>query len=395
MISITDLSEFFEPIELKNYGFYDEGNNPRWGDLIFAYKDWGIFPNLEGAKMAIIGVGEDRSSGSNAGCGLAPCEVRRFLYELVPHSEKVDMVDLGNLRIGNTVEDTYHALGEVVALLLSNMIIPIIIGGSADIVYGNYLGYERIGQIINVASVDSRIDFGYDLDSVDSRSYITKLVSKEPNYVFNLTNIGYQTYFVDAEVVDLMKELYFDSYRLGVVRDNLDNTEPLVRNADLVAVDMGAVRQSDAPGNAYASPHGLYGEELCKIVRYSGMSDKCTSIGFYEVNPGLDRAGQTAHLVAHAIWYFVDGYLWRKQDYPYKDKDSYRKFHVPINDSYKIVFYRSRKSSRWWMEVPVGEDKLEKYMNHYLIPCSYEDYKTALEGEIPDRWLLAFNKIKL
>ncbi|MFN8133913.1 MAG: hypothetical protein U0Z17_01300 [Bacteroidales bacterium] len=34
------------------------------------------------------------------------------------------------------------------------------------------------------------------------------------------------------------------------------------------------------PGNANAIPNGFYGEEACQLMRYAGMSDKISSIGF-------------------------------------------------------------------------------------------------------------------
>ncbi len=327
---------------------------------------------------------------------MAPNQIRKYLYNLFPHSQRAKIADLGNLILGLKPEDTYTALCELIAELLKHRVVPLIIGGSQDITLANYRGYESIGQIINAFTIDSSIDISPDAQEFHSKAFLTSILCREPNYLFNYTQVAYQQYFVDKDTLDLMNKLYFECYRVGAIQENLDNIEPLVRNADMVSVDISSVRQSDAPANGNPSPHGLYGEQLCKIVRYAGMSDKCSSIGFYETNPLYDTNGQTSHLVAHAIWYFIDGFLWRKHDYPYKEKESYKKFHVSINDdTHTIVFYKSKKSERWWMEIPCSKDKLIKYERHYLIPCSYDDYKTALNNEIPDRWLLAYNKITI
>ncbi|MBP1630779.1 MAG: arginase family hydrolase, arginase/agmainase/formiminoglutamate hydrolase [Bacteroidetes bacterium] len=391
-----DFSIYFDPIKIDEFTFYGEDNVEKLGHTFLINSLERGFPSLDGANIAIIGVGEERNAVNNSGCGLAPNQIRKYLYNLFPHRQRARVLDMGNLKLGNSVEDTYHVLAEVIAELLKNRIIPIILGGSNEICYANYRGYENIGQIINAFAIDSGIDMGHKPEIFNSKSYLMSMVCREPNYLFNYTQIGYQTYFVDPDTSDLMESLYFESYRLGKIQENLDNAEPLIRNADMVSVDISAVRQSDAPANGNASPHGFYGEELCKLVRYAGMSDKCSSIGFYELNPRYDRDGQTSHMVAHAIWYFIDGYLWRKQDFPYKEKDSYRKFHVAIhNNSHIIVFYKSKKSDRWWMEVPCTSDKLIKYERHYLVPCSYDDYKTALNDEIPDRWLMAYNKMTI
>jgi len=170
--------------------------------------------------------------------------------------------------------------------------------------------------------------------------------------------------------------------------------EPLVRNADLLTVDISAVRHSDAPGNGNASPNGFYGEEICQIIRYAGLSDKLTSIGFYEINPLQDVNSETAHLVAQMIWYFVEGYYKRNNDYPYSDIEDYLKFIVRIEDHEEdIIFYKSKISQRWWMEVNCEAGKKLKYRRHYLIPCNHEDYKTACDNDIPDRWWQAYQKL--
>lgn len=386
----------FTPINIDELGLMADEKQIRLGHTILTYCKESPFPTLDNIEIAIIGVGEERNAYNNKGCALAPNQIRKYLYNLFPHHNQAKIADLGNLILGSKPEDTYSVLADVIAELLRMRIIPIILGGSQDITLANYRGYENIGQIINAFTIDSSIDLGDDPEEFNSKTYLTAMLCSEPNYLFNYTHVAYQQYFIEKDTLELMDKLYFECFRVGMIQDNLDNVEPLVRNADMVSVDISAVRQSDAPGNGNPSPHGLYGEQLCKLVRYAGMSDKCSSIGFYELNPLFDNHGQTAHMVAHAIWYFIDGYLWRKQDFPYKEKENYKKFYVSIqNDSHTIVFYKSKKSERWWMEVPCSKDKMIKYERHYLIPCSYDDYKTAINDEVPDRWLLAYNKIMI
>jgi hypothetical protein len=222
---------------------------------------------------------------------------------------------------------------------------------------------------------------------------VGKIVLHEPNFLFNYSNIGYQSYFVGTDQVELMEKLYFDAYRLGNVRKDMEEVEPIVRNADILSFDMTAIRQSDAPGNGNASPNGFYGEEACQIVRYAGMSDKLTTFGLYEVNPSLDIRSQTAHLAAQMLWYFLEGYYNRKRDVPLMGKNGFTKFRVSMKQSeQEIVFYKSDKSQRWWMEVPVPSGKV-KYQRHHMVPCSYKDYETACRDEMPERWWQAFQKL--
>jgi formiminoglutamase len=170
--------------------------------------------------------------------------------------------------------------------------------------------------------------------------------------------------------------------------------EPIVRNADMVSVDISSIRHSDAPGNKNSVPNGFFGEEACQIVRYAGLSDKVSSIGFYEINPEMDDRGQTVHLVAQMIWCFIDGYYNRKKDFPIGDKSDYLKYRVSIQDNkHEIVFYKSKKSDRWWMDVPYPPGKNTRFERHHMVPCSYNDYQTAVKEEMPDRWWQTFQKL--
>lgn len=348
------------------------------------------FPDLDNVQIAIFGVKEDRNSQNNFGCGEDLHFIRTKLYQLFPGEWQTNIVDLGNVEKGNQVSDTYFAVKDIITSLLKKGIIPIIIGGGQDITYVNYRAYDDLEQSVNITAVDSRFDLGNLEDDLTSQSYLSKIIMQEPNNLFNYCNVGYQTYFNSQEEIKLLDNLFFDAHRLGKAKE-LEYIEPAFRNADIVSIDIGAVRQSEAPGNNNASPNGFYGEEICAISRYAGISDKVSSFGVYEFNSIHDSNHQTAHLIAQLIWYFIEGVNFRVKDYPFSGKENYAKFTVLLEDDEPITFYKSNKSGRWWLEIKIVSNN--KYKRHALIPCTYKDYTDATKQIIPERWYKAMKKM--
>lgn len=391
---MSDIAHFFSPVNtdniLNNYNLKET----QFGNLFTIYKEGSDFPELEEMDIAIIGVCEDRNSENNEGCKLAPDAVREYLYKLYDTGFRGNISDLGNINAGHSTDDTFFALRSTVDYLIRKNIIPVIIGGSQDLTYAQFLGYKDLEQTINITAVDSTFDLGNPDEDITSHSYLGKIILHQPNYLFNYSNIGYQTYLVDQNSLQMMNRLYFDVYRLGQVRDKIEEAEPVIRQSDMISFDISSIKHSDAPANPNASPNGFYSEEACQIMRYAGMNDKLSSIGIYELNPKFDESGKTAHLAAQMIWCFFDGFYNRKNDFPSRTNPDYIRFHVVLqDDKYEINFYKSKKSDRWWMEIPYPPHKDLKFERHTLIPCSYKDYELAISNEIPDRWWQTYQKL--
>ncbi|HEK20854.1 formimidoylglutamase [Mucilaginibacter sp.] len=390
------LADFFSPIDLKKIvpknGYYTS----QLGSKIEHYSV--DFPSMEDkVDIAIIGVLDDRNAVNNHGCALAPDYVREKLYQLYEGSYNTKIIDLGNIARGETVVDTYYALKTVVEELMKKDIVPLIIGGGQDLTYAQYLGYEHMEQKVDLLVVDAQFDLEDDSHpetiEATSASYLSKIFLHEPNYLFNYSNMGYQTYFASQDSLRVMEKLYFDVHRLGELTQNIAVSEPIIRNANMLSFDMGAIRSSDAAANANAKPNGFYGEEACQICRYAGFSDKLSSIGFYEFNPAYDTNGQTAMLLSQMIWYFIDGFYNRKKDFPLNPRSQYLIYKTSLkHDDHELVFVKSKKSDRWWMQVPypTGGSKNERF---HLVPCRYEDYRTAVSGEMPDLWWRTYQKL--
>ncbi|MDO6745260.1 formimidoylglutamase [Tenacibaculum soleae] len=381
---------FFTPIKNTVVAHLMSQPITSFGQNIAIHTEGDGFPDLSEVAIAIIGVKDGRGAIDNEGCGEDLQYIRKKIYELYPGNWHTKIADLGNLEKGHTLKDTHFAVKSSVEYLLKKKILPIIIGGGQDITYANYRGYDTLEQTVNLVSVDSRFDIGTLEENISSKSFLSKVIMEQPCNLFNYSNIGYQTFFNSQEEIGLLDKLYFDAFRLGEVKD-VTLVEPILRDADVVSIDIGSVRQSEAPANNNASPNGFYGEDICAIARYAGISDKVTSFGIYEYNSSLDSNNQTASLIAQMIWYFIEGVNARAKDYPFVTKENYQKFTVLLSDDDPINFYKSDKTGRWWMEINLITNN--KHKRHALIPCNYKDYEQALERKTPSRWFKAHQKL--
>ncbi len=348
------------------------------------------FPDLNTIEIAILGVDEDRNTDGNFGSGKDLHHIRNHFYKLFPGNWNVPIADLGNVKKGESTSDTHFAVTEVIKNLLKMNIIPIIIGGGQDITFSNYKAYDQLEQTVNLVVVDSKFDLGNLEDKLSSKSYLSKIIMEVPTNLFNFSNIGYQTYLNPQEEIKLIQGLNFDTYRLAEAKE-LEILEPVLRDADIVSIDLGSVRQSDAPANKNVSPNGFYGDEICGIARYAGISDKVSSFGIYEYNSAFDNHNLTAHLIAQMIWCFIEGYNSRVKDYPFATKEDYQKFTVMLENDDPINFYKSNKTGRWWSEINLIQHN--KYKRRALIPCTYQDYIETTNQMIPDRWFKAQSKM--
>ena len=378
--------DYFELIDIHNFSF---GQKEVKNKHAYLHIDKSTTNRqLQEYDIAILGVEEERNT-TNKGTALAPDKVREQLYKL-NFNGKAKILDIGNLRAGKSLKDTYIAIRDIIFELVQKKIVPIVIGGGQDLTYGAYLGFEKLGRPINMVSIDPKLDLGYKKDDFDAESYFGQVILEKGKNLFNFSNIGYQTYYCTKEELNLINKMNFDAFRLGYVRSNMQDIEPILRDANLLSLDFSSIKQSDAPGHSLPSPNGFYSEEICQLARYAGISDNLKCFGLFELNPDYDSNNQSAALAAQIVWYFIDGFIARKRDFPKEGTKEYTKHIVSFDsDDKNIVFYQNNYNNRWWMEVP----SLVKSENRLIIACTVDDYKLACKQELPDRWLKTVQKL--
>lgn len=379
--------DFLVPVSDKVLAFTEFLPQQALGKNTFKHTKKKGLPVFANATVAIFGVLESRNAFEKKTEKLDIDAIRIQLYRLMKGNWNTTIIDIGDVEEGDTVEDTYFVVKEIAAGLLEEKIIPIIIGATQDITFPTYRAFDKIEDMVNLVSVDSRFDFGEDDELISSHSYMSKIITDKPNNLHNFSNIGYQSYFNAQEEIDLMERLFFDAYRLGEVASNVSISEPVLRNAHLVSMDMRSVKASELGMTSHFSPNGFNGREICAIARYAGISDKVSLFGVYEI----ENSSLSAQLVAQIIWYFIEGLSFRIKERPNSQSDDFTKFTVPT-DSEELIFFKSHITQRWWVEVPSILPEHTKTNSKALLPCIEQDYLDACNQIIPERWFKAYKK---
>lgn len=369
---MQDLNDFLWPVmidELNEDSGYTDGQLAK--HIHTHVKE---IPDIENADIVLVGIGESRGGGIFNPTLHAPSAIRKQLYRMHYWHTDISIADLGDVKTGQNITDSYAALKTVLAEILRLGKTAVILGGSHDITLAQYGAYKDLKRVVDAVAVDALIDLRGD-SLLRSENFLLDMLTVEPNMIKHYNHIGFQSYFVHPRLLETMDKLRFDCFRVGVVKDDIEEMEPFIRSSHFMSFDISAIKNSDAP-SVQISPNGLSGEEACMLTRYAGMSGQLDSLGIYGYNPDDDKNELTALQIAQMIWYFIDGKSKSKQEADFRNSNDFNQYHTFFSDT-DTIFLQSRKTNRWWMQMP---DK--KY-----VACSYKDFLCAGNGDIPERWL--------
>lgn len=374
MADHLNIADFLSPLNLQEI-VLDEGyKDGQLGKIIDKYEDQ--FPDLDDAQVVIVGCSEQRGSGLLPHSPIAPNLVRRNLYNLFYWHTDITIADVGNITIGASYTDTYAALKSVVQDLIMDNKTVIILGGSHDLTLPQYHAYSKNRKPIEATCIDALIDLNMD-SPFRHENFLMEMLTGEPNFLRHYNHIGFQSYFLHPRMLETMDKLRFDCFRVGHVKETIDEMEPVIRNCNMVSFDISAIANAYAPSNTL-SPNGFTGEEACVLMRYAGMSPSVNSIGIYGYNATHDKDELTAKQISQMIWYVLDGRSRGSREAKLNETHSFTEYHIAFAEI-ETIFLQSKKTGRWWMQLP---DKK-------FIACSYKDYLLASSNEIPERWLRA------
>ena len=351
------------------------------------------FPEWESSDIVFLTIHENRGSSVDKNNEIDHYSIRNKLYNF-KWEGSLTISDLGILDAGSSLKDTYAALKEITFEIQKKSKLLVLLGGAQDLTFANYLGYEQLEKPINLTCIDRSFDVVVDQDQeISDKNYINHLLLHSPNNLFNFSILGCQQYYVGSDDLRFFDQLFFDYVRLGELQNTISKSEPILRNTDLLSVDLSCIRGSEFKSSNSNHPNGFFANEMCQMIKYAGQSDKVSSIGFYNLKSG-DISQLDAELVAQLLFFLVKGFSHRTKDFPVGNKKDLIKYSVYHEDSkHNLIFHKSKKTERWWLEVPYPPTKDFKFERHHLIPCNYEDYKIAQNGVIPDLWWKTYRKL--
>ena len=385
--------EFLTPVSKTVLAHREVLPNGVLGKNIRVYANTGELLDLENVKFAILGVKENRSDVDFIGEEICFDEIRKSLYSLYPGNWPYSIIDMGDIEKGESIQDTHFAMKTVMEELLKKDITPLLLCGSQDLAYSQYRAYDFSGNMVNITNIDSKFDLGDADQPMTNKSFVGKIIVDKPYSLFNYSNIGYQSYYNSPEEIQLMEKLFFDGYRLGEVTADITLVEPVLRNSDMVFLDIGTIKSADLSYKNSSSPNGFDGREICAISRYAGISNKVKSFGIYELKD-FKNSKSAAMLIAQIFWYFIEGFSFRVSDDDFSNETHYVIYKVPLENDV-LIFKKSNKTGRWWMELPFFSNINNKLKRETLLPCTYDDYLSACNQEMPERWIKARRKNEL
>jgi formiminoglutamase len=374
---LDSIIDFLDPVNVAEVSMdagYKEG---QIGRIIKIYED--EFPDLDEAQVVLVGCGEQRGAAL-LHTSAAANAIRSEFYNLYYWHQDIKLADVGDVKIGNSLNDTYAALKMVVHELVTSGKLVVVLGGSHDLTLAQYHAFADDKRLVDAVGIDAVIDINID-SPFRSDNFLMELLTAEPNYMRHYNHIAFQSYFVHPRMLETMDKLRFDCFRVGNVKEHIEEMEPVIRNCHVYSFDISALAHAFAPANGL-TPNGLNGEEACILMQYAGMSPNMQTIGIYGYRPEKDLENLTAKQISQMLWYLLDGRSRGRKEALIDERESFNEYHTVFAEV-ETVFLQSKKTGRWWMQLP---DK-------QFIACSYKDYLLASSNEIPERWLRAQERI--
>jgi formiminoglutamase len=269
-------------------------------------------------EVVMLGFPSDegvRRNGGRVGAALGPAAIRSALYRLAPDARypRFDELlsrtrDLGDVAVSGDVEMDQQRLGEELKSYIELGCFCIVLGGGHETSYGHFLGYTRAARRVEILNWDAHPDVR---DLVQGRAHsgspFRQAIEDGSGACRRYSVAGLQPQAVAREHV-----AYVERQGRTVWRDDVtpERIAQLYRSTDgpaLVSFDLDAVNEAEAPGVSAPNAGGLSSDLWIEAAYQAGRSPAVSSADIVELNPAVDRDGQTARLAAVTVWWLLRG----------------------------------------------------------------------------------------
>lgn len=303
----------FELTERPDPRFFVAGHDPKDPRIGTFVKNRPL--DYEKSEVVILGCPEDEGITRNngrPGARKSPNEIRQAFYKLALSKgiEKLRMMDLGDVILGSTLEETHSRLRDIVGRILKDRKLAIVLGGGNDISYPDCAALMDGDKDVLVFNIDKHFDVR-DIAPRNSGTAYRQLLEEglikpeqfyevgseefanSPKYKDYLIKKGVHVFSLDALRSYGIRKLFQDIF--------VDHKPEAI----FWGFDMDVVRDSDAPGVSASYPTGLTAAEIVQIAEIAGAQTGAGVIEFTEVNPDVDIDNRTSKLVAILIHAFL------------------------------------------------------------------------------------------
>lgn len=273
-------------------------------------------------RAVLVGFPTDvgvRRNGGRAGAAAGPRAIREVLYRMTPGGAGDDRLagllahtsDLGDLATTDDLSRDQHALGEILGPHLARGAFALVLGGGHETAFGHFLGYVSAGRRVRILNWDAHADVRPPVNGEGhSGSPFRQAIEHASGACLEYTVAGLQPHAVaraHAEYVRAHGGRCIWRAELDAERMAALSSEAGGRDDRMVSFDLDAVDQAFAPGVSAPSTGGLAVDDWLAAARLAGRNAQVRSCDIVELNPTLDRDGQTARLAALTVWTVLAG----------------------------------------------------------------------------------------
>ncbi len=173
----------------------------------------------------------------------------------------------------------------------------------------------------------------------------------------NLSLLGIQNYYLSYDDIRfLQKNDHIEFLRLSEITNNIDEVEPYIRHADVVAILPASIETK-----THFVPLGISSADILKSVYFSALSPLNKQFWIGMQNTSLS-------LSALMFWHYLRGTYNKISDFPFIKRTKLKKITVQKNNLKKRYFFNPI-TGRYWVEEPEKSRSVEG-----LLPCTEDNY---------------------